>query len=191
MVSFHNFGTASAYVSPLSIHDALTAAQCLDKAVAVTSEPTFGAEAHIITDRPGRYLVQLCKHFANKGRHLRHRPRTHTLPQVPPDRIQAEWTDSEGTLRLPWGQCTLRAVPGALRVRVEADDQESLERLQELASTHLDRFSRRDPLRVEWLPPTEVSGEALPPRRRRGFRAGFRAALAGGIPRRRHRGRTE
>ena len=38
------------------------------------------AEAHIPTDRPSRYLAQLCKHFANKGRHLGHRPRTHALP---------------------------------------------------------------------------------------------------------------
>ncbi|MDV7220206.1 DUF2218 domain-containing protein [Streptomyces prunicolor] len=111
------------------------------------------AEARIPTDRPGRYLVQLCKHFANKGRHLTHRPRTHTLPELRPDQIQVEWTDSDGTLRLPWGQCTLQAVPGALRVRVEADDRENLERLQDLVDTHIARFSRRDPLRVEWEPP--------------------------------------
>ncbi|WP_405988527.1 DUF2218 domain-containing protein [Streptomyces sp. NBC_00986] len=108
------------------------------------------AEARIPTDRPSRYLVQLCKHFANKGRHLTHRPRAHTLPEVPPDQIQVEWTDSDGTLRLPWGQCTLHALPGTLRVRVEADNRENLERLQDLVSTHLGRFSKRDPLRVEW-----------------------------------------
>jgi hypothetical protein len=110
------------------------------------------AEARIATERPGRYLVQLCKHFDNKGRHLGHRPRTHALPEVRPDQIQVEWTDSEGTLRLPWGQCTLQAVPGTLRVRVEADDQENLGRLQDLVTTHIGRFSRRDPLRVEWQP---------------------------------------
>jgi hypothetical protein len=111
------------------------------------------AEARIPTDRPGRYLVQLCKHFTNKGRHLTHRPRTHTLPELRPDQIQVEWTDSDGTLRLPWGQCTLQAVPGALRVCAEADDRENLERLQDLVDTHIARFSRRDPLRVEWEPP--------------------------------------
>ena len=111
------------------------------------------AEARIPTDRPGRYLVQLCKHFANKGRHLTHLPRTHTLPELRPNQIQAEWTDSDGTLRLPWGQCTLQAVPGALRVCAEADDRENLERLQDLVDTHIARFSRRDALRVEWEPP--------------------------------------
>ncbi|WP_329242501.1 DUF2218 domain-containing protein [Streptomyces sp. NBC_01478] len=135
------------------------------------------AEAHIATDRPGRYLAQLCKHFDNKGRHLSHRPRTHTLPDLGPDQIQVEWTDSDGTLRLPWGQCTLQAVPGTLRVRVEADDRENLERLQELVSTHIGRFSRRDPLRVEWQPSgtsVDAPGEAtVPPRQRHGGRTRF------------------
>ncbi|WP_328675368.1 DUF2218 domain-containing protein [Streptomyces sp. NBC_00343] len=125
------------------------------------------AEARIPTDRPSRYLVQLCKHFDNKGRHLTHRPRAHTLPELRPDQIQAEWTDSDGTLRLPWGQCTLRALPGTLRVHIEADDQENLDRLQDLVSTHISRFSRRDPLRVEWQSPgADVDappGEQAPP----------------------------
>ncbi|WP_427917556.1 DUF2218 domain-containing protein [Streptomyces sp. cg40] len=110
------------------------------------------AEAHIATERPSRYLVQLCKHFDNKGRHLVHRPRAHALPDVPADQIHAEWTDSDGLIRLPWGQCTLRATPGLLRVRVEAEDRENLGRLQDLVTTHIGRFSRRDPLRVEWQP---------------------------------------
>jgi hypothetical protein len=38
----------------------------------------FAAEAHVETERPSRYLVQLCKHFENKGRHLTHRPRNHS-----------------------------------------------------------------------------------------------------------------
>ena len=44
------------------------------------------AEAHVETERPSRYFVQLCKHFDNKGRHLRgHRPRNHGGgdPQAP------------------------------------------------------------------------------------------------------------
>ncbi|MGW3104456.1 DUF2218 domain-containing protein [Streptomyces sp. NPDC001100] len=110
------------------------------------------AETHIATERASRYLVQLCKHFDNKGRHLIHRPRAHALPDVPTDHIHVEWTDSDGVLHLPWGQCTLRAAPGLLRVCVEAEDQENLGRLQDLVATHIGRFSRRDPLRVVWRP---------------------------------------
>ena len=145
------------------------------------------AEARVATERPGRYLVQLCKHFDNKGRHLGHRPRshgtdddmesprTHTLPELRPDQIQVAWTDTDGTLTLPWGRCTLRAAPGLLTVRVEADDPESLGRLRDLVTTHLGRFSRRDPLTVEWQP-TEAPktfGEAPPAPERRGGRARF------------------
>ncbi|MEV0904247.1 DUF2218 domain-containing protein [Streptomyces hokutonensis] len=137
------------------------------------------AEARIATERPTRYLVQLCKHFDNRGRHLTHRPRTHTPPDAPdirPEEIQVEWTDSDGTLRLPWGRCTLRATPGMLRVHVEAEDQESLGRLQDLVTTHIGRFSRRDPLTVDWNPSeatVDQPGEATPARRRHGGRAKF------------------
>ena len=142
------------------------------------------AEARVATERPGRYLVQLCKHFDNKGRHLGHRPRahstdddtrsprTHTLPELRPDQIHVEWTDTDGTLDLPWGRCTLRAAPGVLTVRVEADAPENLGRLRDLVTTHLGRFSRRDPLTVEWQP-SEVSGVAVPVRQVRGGRARF------------------
>lgn len=145
------------------------------------------AEARVTTERPGRYLVQLCKHFANKGRHLGHRPRshssdddtrsprTHTLPELRPDQIHVEWTDTDGTLTLPWGRCALRATPGLLTVRVEADDPENLGRLRDVVTTHLGRFSRRDPLTVEWQPSeaSKTSDEAVPVPQRRGGRARF------------------
>ncbi|MEV4453107.1 MULTISPECIES: DUF2218 domain-containing protein [Streptomyces] len=149
------------------------------------------AEAHIETERPSRYLVQLCKHFDNKGRHLGHRPRTHrgggaqapsethTPPEIRLDQIHVEWTDTHGTVRLPWGTCALQAAPGALTLRAQSPDEESLRRLQDLVTTHLSRFSRRDPLQVDWQRPaapavqTAASAPAVPPRgaalrRRRG-----------------------
>ncbi|WP_371643007.1 DUF2218 domain-containing protein [Streptomyces mirabilis] len=140
------------------------------------------AEAHIDTERPNRYLVQLCKHFANKGRHLGHRPRTHrggdaqapsephTSPEIRPDQIHVEWTDTQGTVRLPWGTCALQAAPGALTLRAQSPDEESLRRLQDLVTTHLSRFSRRDPLQVDWQRPeapavqAAASTPAVPPR---------------------------
>jgi hypothetical protein len=118
------------------------------------------AEAHVATDRPGRYLVQLCRHFSNKGRHLGHRPRTHhggdasagahTPSEIRPEKISVEWSDTHGVLSLPWGRCTLQATPGTLTLHVEATDEENLRRLQDLATAHINRFSRRDPLSVDW-----------------------------------------
>jgi hypothetical protein len=75
------------------------------------------AEARVQTDRPGRYLTQLCQHLSNRGRHL-----------------------GTGKGRL------LRHRPGA-----------ALEFIENLISSHLGRFSRREPLTVTWVP-----AEALP-----------------------------
>lgn len=144
------------------------------------------AEAHVETERPSRYLVQLCKHFSNKGRHLGHRPRAHlggdaqTLRDMRAvaEQAQVEWTDTEGNVSLPWGRITLRAAPGVLTVRIEAADQEDLKRLQNLLAGHIERFGRRDGLQVSWQRPeshavsTEVGGTAgalgglVAPRRR-------------------------
>ncbi|MFJ9870235.1 DUF2218 domain-containing protein [Streptomyces sp. NPDC101165] len=127
------------------------------------------AEARIPTDRPSRYLVQLCKHFSNKGRHLGHRarphhgadvtqpPGTHMPPELRPDQIQVEWTDTQGVLTLPWGRCTMDAASDALVLRAEADDEQGLRRLQDLLAAHLSRFGRREELRVEWREPAPAA----------------------------------
>ncbi|MCX5555774.1 DUF2218 domain-containing protein [Streptomyces sp. NBC_00038] len=122
-------------------------------------------EAHIETDRPGRYLVQLCRHFSNKGRHLGHRPRTrhggetsagtHASPGFRPDEITVEWSETHGMLDLPWGRCAMRADPGTLTLRIEAADEEDLRRFQDLLTAHISRFSRRAPLSVDWRRPEE------------------------------------
>lgn len=46
MVSFQSFGTASAYVPPPSRHHALTATECLDKAVGAADDETPGDRPH-------------------------------------------------------------------------------------------------------------------------------------------------
>lgn len=119
------------------------------------------AEARVETDRPSRYLVQLCKHFSNKGRHLGHRAHAHSGgdPQALRDMravaelAQVEWSDTEGEVSLPWGRITLRAAPGALTLRAEAVDEEDLARLQGLVAGHVERFGRRDGVRVGWQRP--------------------------------------
>jgi hypothetical protein len=117
------------------------------------------AEARVKTERPSRYLVQLCKHFDNKGRHLGHRRRGHNGDgdaaalremRAAAARAEVEWSETEGTVVLPWGRCALRAHPGALAVRVEAVDGEDVRRLQELVGGHVERFGRRERLKVEW-----------------------------------------
>ncbi|MGW0820144.1 DUF2218 domain-containing protein [Streptomyces sp. NPDC002845] len=157
------------------------------------------AEARVETDRPSRYLVQLCKHFAHKGRHLGHRPRAHAggdaqdlgAMRAVAEQARVEWSDSEGEVSLPWGRITLRAVPGALTLRVEAADDDGVTRLQNLVAGHVERFGRRDGLRVSWQRPgfpadspgvsagiAETPGEGAVPRRRHLRLAGLAALVA-------------
>ncbi len=121
------------------------------------------AEAQVETERPSRYLVQLCQHLNHKGRHLRHRPPPHLLGDAqPPPEVQAhvEWSDTDGIVSLSWGQCTMQATPDTLTLRAEATDEESLQRIQDLVTGHLERFGRRDHLRVNWHRPHAPTGKA-------------------------------
>ncbi|MCF1595741.1 DUF2218 domain-containing protein [Streptomyces muensis] len=120
------------------------------------------AEARVETDRPSRYLVQLCKHLSNKGRHLGHRPPGHRPPGLRPDQIHVEWSDTQGVLTLPWGRCTLHAERDALVLRAEGDDEQGLRRLQELMATHLERFGRREGLQVNWQDEQAGQGAGAP-----------------------------
>jgi hypothetical protein len=128
----------------------------------------LSAEAHVRTGRPSRYLVQLCRHFSGKGRHLGHRPRAHLGGDVQaPDAMRAvaeqarvEWSETEGTVRLPWGDIVLRTAPGGLALRVDAESEENLLQLQNLLSGHLERFGRREGLQVSWQQAAAVADPA-------------------------------
>ena len=119
------------------------------------------AEARVETDRPGRYLVQVCQHLSNRGRHLgndngkrlRYRPGGHQGDHPrpgPAEQVQVEWSETEGTVAFPAGQCVMRASGDALLLRAEATDAQTLEFIENLMTSHLDRFSRREPLAVTW-----------------------------------------
>ncbi|MCK2243307.1 MULTISPECIES: DUF2218 domain-containing protein [unclassified Crossiella] len=91
----------------------------------------ISAEAAVTTDRPGRYLTQLCKHFAHKIE-------------------SAEFTEERGDLKFAAGSCELTAEDGVLRLRVHADSTENLDRMEHVVASHLVRFGQRDELVVTW-----------------------------------------
>lgn len=114
------------------------------------------AEAHVETERPSRYLVQLCRHVNHQGQHLRHRPRTHPGGDAyarPEGQAHVEWSDARGTVNFGWGQCTMLVTPDTLTLRAEAAAEENLQRVQDLVAGHLNRFARRDHLEVSWQRP--------------------------------------
>jgi hypothetical protein len=112
-------------------------------------------EARIPTGRASRYLVQLCQHAAAMGGG--HGPRVHG-PRVHQDtpvrqgaHASAEWTDTHGVIGFtPGGRCTVDAGADTLTVRIDAADDQALQRIQDIVGRDLDRFSGREPLAVAW-----------------------------------------
>lgn len=110
----------------------------------------LAAEAQVQTDDPGRYLTQLCRH-AQQVHRMRHRPRGHGGEGQPPPKVQhAECSQTSGMISFGWGQCTMQATPGTLTLRVEAADEESLERVQGIIARDIERFGKRRQLTVTW-----------------------------------------
>jgi len=111
------------------------------------------AEADIQTEHAARYLARLCGHagkMGTTGGRPGHRPPSHARGGAPPEVRHVECSETEGAVSLNWGQWTMRALPGLLAVRVEAADQESLRRIQDLFTARLQRFGRREHLTVNW-----------------------------------------
>ncbi len=88
------------------------------------------SQARVATDRPERYLNQLCKHFSHK--------------------LPVELGEGAGKLTFSSGVCDLRAEPGVLVLDVTAPDEPSLANTEDVVARHLVRFGERDELSVSW-----------------------------------------
>lgn len=107
------------------------------------------AEARIETERPSRYLVQLCRHANAMSETEGHGHRTHAGSPRPD--VRAEWSETRGLIRFdPWGECTIEATATTLVLRIEAAGEDGLRRIQEVVTADLGRFGRRDRLAVSW-----------------------------------------
>ena len=95
-----------------------------------SSQDQISSTAHVQTAEAARYMKQLCRHFAH--------------------RVPAVFDESEGTVTFEFGECQLQAGPAELLLRANAPDPASLERLEQVIGSHLERFAHRDGLTVEW-----------------------------------------
>ena len=87
--------------------------------------------ARVPTENGARYLQQLCKHWSHK--------------------LDVQWSENEGIVRFPAAVATMTADPGALTVSVEAEDDETLQRMKGVVASHLDRFAFKEaPLPFAW-----------------------------------------
>jgi hypothetical protein len=119
------------------------------------------AQAQVKTERPSRYLVQLCRHAGRHGHH----PRPPAGPScrrwgAGPPRIAV-------TRRLlqhprdhhfrPLGSVHPTGHPDILTLCLEATDEDKLQRLQEVITRNLERFGRREHLTVTWQQPVPTA----------------------------------
>jgi uncharacterized protein len=89
--------------------------------------------SQVATEKPVPYMRQLCKHFGHKN--------------------DAQYDEDSGSIRFPYGLCELNAGASELSLTVSADDAESLERMEQVIGSHLERFGRGDALVVSWSRP--------------------------------------
>jgi hypothetical protein len=107
------------------------------------------AEARVATERPGRYLDQLCRHVSSVAQ---------MHPQM---QANVEWSDGCGVISIGGGRCTLYVYPGALTLRAEAADEEGLQQMEQRIADRLEQVGRRDRLTVAWtrLPAVPVEDD--------------------------------
>ena len=87
--------------------------------------------ARVPTENGARYLQQLCKHWSHK--------------------LDVHLSENEGIVRFPNAIATMRADADALTVTVEAEEDETLQRMKGVVASHLDRFAFKEaPLPFEW-----------------------------------------
>lgn len=120
------------------------------------------AQTRIPTANAADYLARLCGHLsklASPGRFPGHGPGMHARGGQPPAVLHAEHTHDDGAVTLSWGQLALHASPGELTVRASADNQENLQRIQDMTGDRLAKFGRREHLDIQWTPITGTVGE--------------------------------
>lgn len=91
------------------------------------------SEARVPTPSASRYLQQICKHWSHK--------------------FAVEFTPHNG--RIPFApdrSCDFAATDDALTMRIQAGDEATLERTQNVVIDHLKRFAFREDLgEIRWI----------------------------------------
>ena len=92
--------------------------------------PRLSSEARVATDVPRSYLSQLCKHFQHK--------------------LPVTLAEAHGGIEFPSGTCVVEAAPDDLVLRVTAEDEAWLTRLEDVVARHLLRFAFRENPEIRW-----------------------------------------
>jgi hypothetical protein len=104
----------------------------------IDQQPAFRSEARVPTPRGERYAKQLCSHAAHMA-------------------SRADWAPPEGLIEFPddLGTCRIVTEPGRLILILQATNQASLARLQQIIGSNIRRFASRERIAVQWTCPSD------------------------------------
>jgi predicted N-acetyltransferase YhbS len=88
--------------------------------------------AHVVTDRPHRYIKQLVSHMGRK--------------------VPTELDEERGSITFSRGSCLLVASTAHFDMIVKAGAAEDIAAVEDTITRHLLRFATQDALAVDWLP---------------------------------------
>lgn len=84
----------------------------------------------IETANGSRYLQQLCKHWSHK--------------------FTVDFDSKQGTIELPTGVCMLDAEPSQLVIKVDAQEEANLGKLEDVVAEHIKRFAHKEEIAFKW-----------------------------------------
>ena len=94
------------------------------------------SSAAVSSEHAGKYLQQLCKHFAHK--------------------VEVSYDQNEGQVHFPMGLCLMKLAADKLMFAIRADSEEAVKAAQSVIDVHLVKFAWREELTVEWTPGVSV-----------------------------------
>lgn len=95
------------------------------------------SEGQIATPEASRFLQRLCFHFSRK--------------------ISVSYDEHQGQAHFPTGFCQMKASPDTLYFSCSAASEDALQRVQLTLDHHVQLFSRKSPLIVQWSRQTVIS----------------------------------
>ena len=141
------------------------------------------AEATLPTPHARRYVTQLGKHATAMAGGRGHQMRMHDGNPLAGGEatLHVEQSADRTTVTFdPWGSCTVHAELDRIALRIDAADEQNLQRIQQIITRDIERFGRREHLSVAWRhldPPADPTTDPPSPRTSHTRRA--RMALAG------------
>jgi hypothetical protein len=89
------------------------------------------SETTLSTTEASRLIKRLCKHFSHK--------------------VDVKFDTSNGHVDFPLGECDMKATDSTLIFTVQADNEEKIQKIQKVISSHADQFARNESFDWQWL----------------------------------------